>query len=173
MPALRFRVGPEGTIGYYEVRPASRALYWWDDRKPLGIGMMLSYWFPGANLSVDLEVALETFLVSYSVLGTSAGAGVVIRPGLRFGIPGTPLYLRGAIPINTGNVMMGHVKHITHEDAERFDLRTGLGVVWPLDVLRPFFEADMDFPLGGGPGPSAFSAWGFSISAGIEVRFPF
>ncbi len=31
-------------------------------------------------------------------------------------------------------------------------------------------KANMDFPLGGGAGPSAFSAWTFAVDIGVDVR---
>jgi hypothetical protein len=163
-----FRLGAEGIAVYYDSDRDTRGIHGFADKAPMGFGFMLSYWFPGSALSLDLDIAVQTFMASISSAnGSGPPAGAVFRPGIRFSLPAVPLYLRAAIPINTHNVTMAHPSWFQHET---FDLRTGVGVVLPLGPINPFLEANVDFPLGGGAGPSIFSAWTFAVDIGVDVR---
>lgn len=129
------------------------------DNWPVGADAMLSYWLPTSMVALDAELAEEFALKSG---GGNTRIGTVLRPGIRLSPPILPFYVRGAVPINFEN---------NGFDRERFDLRLGAGFTIPLVLFKVFIEADADFPLGGGTGPSTFSAWDVRLNGGLDFRF--
>src|SRR5438105_10492613 len=91
------RLGGAADIGY-NLNDGS-GTHFITDHWPVELDAMLSYWTPGAVLSIDLEVA-EQWVTKDVPIGRSSRVGTVLRPGIRLSPPLFPLYFRGAIPIN-------------------------------------------------------------------------
>ena len=158
---MGLRLGGEAEIAYNS--NDGTGTHFITDHWPVGLDAMLSYWTPGSILSIDLEVG-EQFLTKDTPPGASSRIGTVLRPGIRLSPPVLPIYLRGAIPIN--------VEQPTGYSRETFDLRVGAGVNIPLVLFKIYIEGDVDTPLGGGTNvPSAFSAWGLWLNAGVDFKF--
>ena len=154
------RVGFAADLIYKAATQFDSQIHGITDFAPFEGQLMVSWWPSPSILSIDMELAGESYLNPGGHGVSLPRASTKLRPGIRAQPLTIPLYLRAAFPIHLGMP--------TGSSGGTYNLRLGLGLNVPLAAAGKaglYVESDVDKSL------DASSSWDLWLNVGLDFRF--